>query len=103
MKEMYEIGMFQTFFSPGTWQITLPLWMSVGVGFAAQYFVFEKVESYFKWLLAFISILVIVLFEGLSHILTGWDLFGLLIIYGGVFAAFMGIVAASMVYLIKKK
>lgn len=103
MKEMFEIGMFHAFFSTEAWQITIPLWICVIAGFAIQYILLKKVKSYFKWAFAFILTIAVITLEGLSHIITGWDLFGLLIIYGGVFALFIGVILSIIIYFIKNK
>lgn len=103
MKEMFSIGMFHAFFSTEAWQITIPLWICVITGFVIQYILLKKVKSYLKWAFAFILVIAVITLEGLSHIITGWDLFGLLIIYGGVFALFIGVILSIIIYFIKNK
>ena len=103
MKEMFSIGMFHAFFSTEAWQITIPLWICVFIGFIIQHILLKKVQSYLKWIFAFILAIVLITLEGLSHIITGWDLFGLLIIYGGVFAVSIGVILAIIVNYIKNK
>ncbi|MBQ6835800.1 MAG: hypothetical protein IJO47_01965 [Clostridia bacterium] len=103
MKEMFSIGMFHAFFSTEAWQITIPLWICVIAGFVIQYILLKKVKSYFKWIFVFILGIAVITLEGLSHIITGWDLFGLLIIYGGVFAVSIGVILAIIVNYIKNK
>ena len=103
MKEMYEIGMFHAFFSIEAWQITIPLWICVALGFMVQYVLLKKITIYARWIFAAVITLLVILCEALSHIITGWDLFGLLIIYGGVFALFIGIIIATITYKIRNK
>lgn len=103
MKEMYEIGMFHAFFSTEAWQITIPLWICVALGFMVQYVLLKKITIYARWIFAAVITLLVILCEALSHIITGWDLFGLLIIYGGVFALFIGIIIATITYKIRNK
>ena len=103
MKEMYENGMFHAFFSTEAWQIMIPFWICVFIGFIIQHILLKKVQSYLKWIFAFILAIVLITLEGLSHIITGWDLFGLLIIYGGVFAISIGVILAIATYFIKNK
>ena len=103
MKEMYEIGMFHAFFSTEAWQITIPLWICVALGFMVQYVLLKKITIYARWIFAAVIILLVILCEALSRIINGWDLFGLLIIYGGVFALFIGIIIATITYKIRNR
>ena len=103
MKELVEIGLIQALFNFANIWLTLVLWVCILIGGLIQYVLLKKCTSWAKWVFAGVLGISAIICEVLSHIITGWDLLGVLIIYGGIFVTLIGVIISTGIYHVKNK
>lgn len=101
MKELIKAG-FWVFFFEGP-PLGAFAWGSILVGFLLQYLLLKKVKQpYIRRIFPMLLLIGIVACEYLTRVTTGWDLFGILLVYGMVLCCALGAGAAWAVRGIQK-
>ena len=103
MKELLDIGVIQALFNFENIWLTLALWACIMLAGFVQYVLLKKCTSWAKWIFAGLLGVSALICEALSHIITGWDLLGVLIIYGGIFTMLIGVIGATVIWYVKNK
>ena len=99
-----EVGFFHVFFDFSTWMLSVAAWTFLMLGFSIQLLVLKLCQTLWKRRLFAVLILVgLVAGELACQMITGWDLLGVLVLYGCVFALAMGAVLAYAVYCLSTK
>ncbi len=103
MKELWEIGFFHLLVNFENAWLSVACWGCILFGFAVQTLLFAKCKGPVKWVFGGVVLAAAVAGEVLSHIITGWDLLGLLLIYGAFVCCLVGVLAAVAVARIRQR
>ena len=94
MKELWEIGFFHVLVNFGNPWLSLLCWGCILFGFAVQTLLLKKCKGPVKWAFGGVLLAAAAAGEVLSHIITGWDLLAVLVIYGAFVCCLLGVLAA---------
>lgn len=91
IKELWDIGFFHFLLNWTNGYISMVIWVCVLIGAGIQYLLIKKCKSKTARLsLVIIAALAALACEFICQVVTGWNLFGWLIIYGLVIAILLG-------------
>lgn len=104
MKELIEIGFWEGFFAFEVQPLNQRVWAAMLTGFLVQYFVCKKAKkAWIKWIFPTLLLVGIAVCEYMSWVITGWDLFVVLIVYWGILCLAIGAGIAEIVYKLRKE
>lgn len=104
MKWLLETGFLDVFWSFGVQPLNLIAWACVFFGFLMQYLLLEKAgRPHFGVGFSLLLLAGAAVGETLSWRITGWDLLGVLAVYGIILCCALGAAAAWIVYGIRKR
>lgn len=100
--ELIEIGFFTAFWNWSTPNLTILIYFCVAAGFAIQFILQKKCRSpVMRWSLIILCTFGLVISECAWQSITGWDRFGVDIIYGLIVCLLLGAIISMIVCLFK--
>lgn len=101
--ELVEIGFFEAFYNFSNWILSLLIYTFMFAGFGIQFLLMRKSpNSNLKWVFLVFLTVDAIIFEILYQVMSGWDLFAILILYGLMLSCMMGAVISTL-FNIKKR
>lgn len=103
MKWLIELGFWEGFFAFGVQPLNGIVWACVLAGFLIQYLVLKLVKRpCIKWIFPALLLAGAAVCEFQTWVITGWDLFGVCIIYWGIVCLAIGAGIAWVVSKLRK-
>ena len=102
--ELFDIGFFHIAFDLSNSPMTIAFWVCIIIGAIIGLITFNKYKKASSRLIPFIILLLLLfIFEIICQIITGWDLFLYLLIYGALLLLLAGALLSFLILLLTKK
>ena len=100
--ELIEYGFFEAFWNWSNHALTLLIYFFILFGAAIQYLLLKKCKNrFFRFVLIGLCAIYILVSEYAMIFITGWDRFGIIVLYGFVICILLGTVLMTIIQLIK--
>lgn len=102
--ELWNIGFFALLWNFNEWILSATLYICIGIGGLVQLLLLWKGrKKAIRWGFAALLAVLIIVCEVLYHIITGWDLLGVLFLCGGAVCMLLGAGIAALLWRLLKK
>lgn len=104
MKELIELGFWEGFFAFDVQPLNGIVWACVLAGFLIQYLVLKLAKRpYVKWIFPALLLSGTAVCEFQTWVITGWDLFGICVIYWEIVCLAIGAGIAWAVFKLRNR
>ena len=102
--ELIEYGFFEAFWNWSNPALTLLIYFFILIGAALQYLLLKKCQKrVFRFGLIGLCAIYILVSEYAMNFITGWDRFGIIVLYGFVICILIGAVFMTIIQWIKNR
>lgn len=102
--ELIEYGFFEAFCNWSNPALTLLIYFFILIGAAIQYLLLKKCQKrVFRFGLISLCAIYILVSEYAMNFITGWDIFGIIVLYGFVICILLGTVIMTIIQWIKNR
>ena len=102
--ELIEYGFFEAFWNWSNPALTLLIYFFILIGAAIQYLLLKKCKNrFFRFVLIGLCAIYTLISEYAMNFITGWDRFGIIVLYGFVICILLGTVFMTIIQWIKNR
>ena len=102
--ELIEYGFFEAFWNWSNPALTLLIYFFILIGAVVQYLLLKKCQKrVFRFVLIGLCAIYILVSESAMNFITGWDRFGIIVLYGFVICILIGAVFMTIIQWIKNR